>query len=140
MTGRRMRRIGSTYRGGAPAEEMGPPSETPKIYPCNSGKPSPQAATTPRKYRKKPEVVEAMQWDGTAISATRILEWGFSGLGTATYDYSKPEQQRLRIRTLEGSLYASPGDWIIRGIAGDFYPCKPEIFANTYDPVEDGDS
>jgi hypothetical protein len=42
----------------------------------------------------------------------------------------------LIISTLEGDLRASPGDWIIRGVKGEFYPCKPDIFAATYEPVE----
>jgi hypothetical protein len=47
---------------------------------------------------------------------------------------SKPD---LSIRTLEGQLYAAPGDWIIRGVAGEHYPCKPDIFGETYEAVED---
>lgn len=43
------------------------------------------------------------------------------------------------IPTLEGELYASVNDWIIRGVKGEFYPCKPDIFAATYEPVEEGD-
>lgn len=42
----------------------------------------------------------------------------------------------FEIVTLEGNMAAAPGDWIIRGVAGEFYPCKPDIFATTYDPVE----
>ena len=42
----------------------------------------------------------------------------------------------LHIPTLEGAMTASPGDWIIRGVQGEFYPCKPDIFAETYEPVE----
>ena len=43
--------------------------------------------------------------------------------------------EALEIVTLEGTMYASPGDWIIRGVAGEFYPCKPDIFAATYEAI-----
>lgn len=63
------------------------------------------------KYRKKPIEIEAFCWTG--------------GL----------DQLTLTIVTLEGSMSASPGDWIIRGVKGEIYPCKPDIFAATYDSV-----
>lgn len=59
------------------------------------------------KYRKKPVVIEATQTD-----------------------------VELTVETLEGPLHASPGDWIITGVKGERYPCKPDVFAATYEPVE----
>src|SRR5258705_4725726 len=77
-------------------------------------------------FRKKPIVIEAMRWTGNNWNAMRE----FMG------DYgAKIIERRVRIQTLEGAIYADEGDWIIRGIAGEFYPCKPDIFAATYEPA-----
>ena len=95
-------------------------------------------ATEALKYRKKPVEIEAMRWDGTAEGATPIIEWsgwdvnywcdeGGCG-GTEGNHY-------LAIPTLEGRMLASPGDWIIKGVQGEFYPCKPDIFEQTYEVV-----
>jgi hypothetical protein len=87
------------------------------------------------KFRKKPVVIEAVAWDETKETLA-ILEVmgmpvsGYSGHVTENYIHS------LRIRTLEGTMFASLGDWIIKGVKGEFYPCKPDIFAATYEPVE----
>ena len=100
------------------------------------------------KFRKKPVVIEAMQWTGVAESATPIINWilteGAEG-STATYICSDPDRctensgdspHFIRIRTLEGDMDATLGDWIIRGVQGEFYPCKPDIFDATYEAVE----
>jgi hypothetical protein len=87
---------------------------------------------TPTRDRKKPVVIEAIQWDGTAEGATPIIDWILSSDGTARFvDYDGPTH--LDIQTLEGVIKASAGDFIIRGVANEFYPCKPEIFATTYE-------
>ena len=82
------------------------------------------------KFRKKPVVIEAMQY--TMDSCHAIHEWAALG------DHVTSEACRLGIviPTLEGDMKAELGDWIIRGVAGEFYPCKPDIFAQTYEPVE----
>lgn len=89
------------------------------------------------KFRKKPVVIAALQFAGTAASAVEIFE-EFDVPG-ATYrpDLSSiyGPNGTLHIPTLEGEMTASPGDWIIRGVKGEFYPCKPEIFAATYEPA-----
>lgn len=95
---------------------------------------------TPTKYRKRPVVIEAMQWDGTPEGATLIIDWVLANGGTATYSCS-PEHgctpelgaHWLTIRTLEGDMRAQDGWWVLRGIAGEFYPHDPEIFPNAYD-------
>lgn len=90
------------------------------------------------KYRKKPVVIDAMEWDGTAAGATPIIDWVLAGGGTARYhDHSDPGQMDngIDIDTLEGTMNASPTDWVIRGVQGEFYPVKPDIFAATYDPA-----
>ena len=96
------------------------------------------------KFRKKPVEIEAMNWDGTAEGATPIINWVLNGGGNAGYTCSDMNRcaenngdapHYLAIATLEGTMSASLGDWIIRGVKGEFYPCKPDIFAATYDPV-----
>lgn len=77
------------------------------------------------KYRKKPVVINAIQWDGDNI--VDVME--FLGAKSFSYDYTTG----LIIHTLEGKHYASIGDFIIKGIAGEFYPCKPDIFYMTYE-------
>lgn len=80
-------------------------------------------------FRKKPVVIDAIQFDGTLAS----LE-GFPIPEISQELGSK----NVHIETLEGTMIAQPGDWIIRGVKGEFYPCKPDIFAATYEPVEAG--
>ena len=80
----------------------------------------------PRKYRKKPVVIEAIQWTGHLVP---VAEW-------LTCEFSVDDDDiALFIPTLEGEMRADVGDWIIRGVQGEFYPCKPDIFAATYEPV-----
>jgi hypothetical protein len=78
------------------------------------------------KYRKKPVVIEAVQWTGNNPEA--ISE--FCG------DFVSWPEGNPQFATLEGDLYAREGDWIIKGVKGEFYPCKPDIFAATYEAVE----
>jgi hypothetical protein len=84
-------------------------------------------------YRKRPVVIEAHQFDGT-FESKRKLETEF---GVTTVDATVCGDQLLtwRIGTLEGPHEVSPGDWIIRGVSGEFYPCKPDIFEATYEPA-----
>lgn len=79
-----------------------------------------------QQYRKKPVVVEAIQWDGSIDSAYDIQEWAKGKI-----DFSKGRV--AEIKTLEGIMTASPNDWIIKGVQGEFYPCKPGIFAETHE-------
>jgi len=91
-------------------------------------------------FRKKPVVIEARQWDGTALGAIPIIDWILTGPRSASYHDENDDvpgaRTEIAINTLEGVIYASPGDWIIRGVQGEFYPCKPDIFDATYDPAE----
>ena len=80
-----------------------------------------------KKYRKKPVVVEVVQWTGDNID--EVLEFG---QGKIKYINGKPT-----IETLEGTLTASKNDYIIKGIKGEYYPCKPDVFANTYEEVDE---
>jgi hypothetical protein len=90
------------------------------------------------KYRKKPIIIDAIIWDGTNLK--EIIS--FTGLHESASKWTWDEYaevvktQGLKIFTLEGSHMASIGDYIIRGVAGEFYPCKSDIFGATYELVE----
>jgi hypothetical protein len=86
------------------------------------------AAGAGMKYRKKPVVIEAVQ---LPFKIGEIPDWIFGHNITLSQSL-----EYARIATLEGVMDAGPGDWIIRGIKGEIYPCKPDIFAATYEPVE----
>lgn len=81
------------------------------------------------KYRKKPVVIEAMQYTGNNYN--KVCD--FVGKKLDKYDSKLPS---LIIETLEGNHMASIGDYIIKGVQGEFYPCKPDIFEQTYEVVE----
>ncbi|KQQ22545.1 hypothetical protein ASF48_05005 [Rathayibacter sp. Leaf299] len=89
----------------------------------------------PAKYRKKPVVIDAMQHDGTEESARAVLAWADPlTLGSTLAARKKgTDDWTVVIETLEGAMAADSGDWIIRGVQGEFYPCKPDIFAATYE-------
>ena len=78
-------------------------------------------------FRKKPVVIEARKFDGTFASAAPLIRW----IGHEEAAWC--DDGTMWIPTLEGGHTASPGDWIIKGVAGEFYPCKPDIFRATYD-------
>jgi hypothetical protein len=78
-----------------------------------------------RKYRKKPVAVEAVQWDGSnKVEIQQFMN---------QYLDEREGRNELIIPTLEGQHIASLGDFIIKGVHGEFYPCKPDIFAKTYE-------
>jgi hypothetical protein len=89
-------------------------------------------------YRKLPVTIQAERWDGTPASATRIIDWVLTSGHTARYrsNIAGAGVDALRIDTLEGAMTAAPGDWIIQGIRGEFYPCRGDIFAETYEPAD----
>ena len=76
------------------------------------------------KFQKKPVVIEAIQWTGNNFN--EICEF---------CDNCEQVGAKLTIPTLEGDHTASKGDWIIKGVKGEFYPCKPDIFEQTYDKI-----
>lgn len=82
------------------------------------------------RFRKKPVVIEAEQF--TDENKNRC--WNFVRCNcSAEFEDGKPV---LKIQTLEGVMVARLGDWIIKGVKGEFYPCKPDIFEKTYEPAE----
>lgn len=89
------------------------------------------------RFRKKPVVIEAVQWDGQDFAAVgEFCPVAFGPISRRTPADPLGSMNHLKIRTLEGDMLAAPGDWIIRGVAGEFYPCKPDIFEASYEAVE----
>lgn len=100
------------------------------------------------KFRKKPVVINAVQWTGANVQELTNFLAGFEVHVAppnseaecvsciAKFDFTT-QPASVRIPTLEGEMTASAGDWMIRGVKGEFYPCKPDIFAATYEPVID---
>lgn len=101
----------------------------------------------PRAFQKKPVKIEAVQWhydlhcDGKAEVFAWMSDAGCKRLESADRDggsapktgfFVTEDTGRLVIRTLEGDMRVSDGDWIVKGIEGEFYPCKPDIFEQTY--------
>ncbi len=96
------------------------------------------------KYRKKPVVIDALQWAGDFDALDAWLnDLGYDESGDETTsgpsptmreDHNPQGEPLLVITTLECEMTALEGDWIIRGVKGEFYPCKPDIFAATYEP------
>lgn len=87
------------------------------------------------KFQKKPVVIEAQQFDGTDAILDFVAHTGPAPLWGEDCRY-KPSERALFIQTSEGVMRANEGDWIVCGIQGEFYPCKPDIFAATYEAVE----
>lgn len=81
-------------------------------------------------FVKRPVQIEARQHDGSAACGAGLVQWITESGHSAAY-----QNGRLTIETLEGAHLANPGDFVIQGVAGEFYPCKPEIFEATYDPA-----
>ena len=85
------------------------------------------------KFRKKPIVIDAMQFDGN--NGHFINEWAGQNFLYHNFDPAQPLVVKMIIPTLEGDHNAFPFDWIVKGINGEFYPCKPDIFEKTYERV-----
>lgn len=94
------------------------------------------------RFRKKPVEIEADRWDGTKEDGERLVAWAnpygvkfnLIGLRQKAPD---PIEWVLNIPTLEGTMFVNPGDYIIKGVQDEFYPCKPTIFEVTYDRVQE---
>lgn len=80
------------------------------------------------KFRKKPVVIEAVQWTGDNVD--EVLEFVGGELPVV-------RDEKIFISTLEGVMRGDIGDWIIRGVKGELYPCKPDVFEATYEAVEE---
>jgi hypothetical protein len=90
------------------------------------------------RYRKKPVVVEAQRvptgFDD--LAALRELAHWCGGEVRRTHSVGGHDRNSIFIETLEGTMRAMPGDYIIKGVHGEFYPCRGDIFEETYEPVE----
>jgi uncharacterized protein YeeX (DUF496 family) len=90
------------------------------------------------KFRKKPIIIEAIRWDGDnceeIIEFTKGKALIINDIGGSADGEGYPQQYiKLIINTLEGDMEAKLNDWIIKGVNGEFYPCKPDIFEKTYE-------
>lgn len=114
--------------------------------------------TAPKKYTKKPVEIEAMQFVGSSMDAIDVVQWfkennypwlvgealdpdslrirGEKGRPTRGI-WINPDGGDFMIRTLEGDMKVTRGDYIIKGVKGEFYPCKPDIFEQTYESVDE---
>ncbi len=93
------------------------------------------------KFKKKPVVIEAVQWTGNNHREmfNFLGEEGTdhtTAAGVHFYMDSNKVEGGLVIKTLEGEHIATIGDWIIKGVSNEYYPCKPDIFEKTYEPVD----
>lgn len=102
------------------------------------------------KYRKKPVVIEAIQWNGNNLMEIECFRKGGNliafrkSIAESTREFWRwdeyeriVEEKGLRIQTLEGEMKADIGDYIIKGVNGEFYPCKPDIFEKTYEKLSE---
>lgn len=92
------------------------------------------------KFRKKPIIIEAVQftlqeYQDNPLTFDEVPNWLREAINLAVIvpDFRSEDYWYLVINTLEGPMTVSPGDWIIRGVQGELYPCKPSIFAKTYE-------
>ena len=87
------------------------------------------------KFRKKPVVIEAFQYDGDFMEATGeyyIPEWAIQAYEAGVLYFKEAD---LFVKTLEGKMHVSVKDHVIKGVNGELYPCKPDIFSKTYEPA-----
>lgn len=105
--------------------------------------------TKPKIYRKLPVNIEAVQFPAGGMGQAEVARWvrdnggdarlydgNVRQLETPTVDGSYYLWVSMSIKTLEGTMHAHPGDYIIKGVEGEFYPCRPDIFQKTYEAAE----
>lgn len=85
------------------------------------------------RFRKRPVEIDAMRWDGGEESQRAIV----NAFGGAVSGWVDNAGYFLQITTLEGTMIARAGDWIVRGVQGELYPVKPDIFDATYEAIDD---
>lgn len=96
-------------------------------------------AHQPIRATKKPVTIEAIQWDGTPEGAVPVIDWVLANGGSATYACIGDEctgtavGHNITVITLEGPMQAGEDWWIIKGVEGEFYPCKDSVFRKSYD-------
>lgn len=87
------------------------------------------------RFRKKPVEIEAIQFLPSQACVDQIMALDAEGNYKITFYINTSEPWRMEIHTLEGAMAAGIGDWIIKGVSGELYPCKPDIFMATYEMV-----
>ena len=91
------------------------------------------------RFRKKPVVIEARQFitnnEADSKNINEVVDWVNSHFPTEATPPARHDETSIFIKTLEGEMRADCKDWIIKGVKGEFYPCKPDIFEKTYEPV-----
>lgn len=92
-----------------------------------------------KQFRKKPVIIEAIQYDGTIKNVKKIFQWALDNR-VETHIYHTEDNETgiptgLFIETLEGTMRVNNGDYVIRGLKNELYPCKPDIFNQTYEEV-----
>lgn len=85
-----------------------------------------------KRYKKKPVIIEALQWNGNNFKEIK----DFTNKSFPTKRIIKQSDDTLLIHTLEGDMKVDKNDFIIKGIQGEFYPCKPDIFRKTYESID----
>lgn len=101
-------------------------------------------------FRKKPVIIEAVQFEGLTLLEGEVYniqfntteplpKWVREAVVNDTLCPSLVDGKNMLVQTLEGQHIASPGDWIIRGVEGELYPCRSDIFHRTYEPVDEQD-
>lgn len=89
-----------------------------------------------KQYRKKPLVIEAIQWTNKANNFTKILKWSNGKVNSASpLLWQDADSFCLQVETMEGIMLARLNDYIIKGVKGEFYPCKPDVFEQTYELI-----
>lgn len=92
-----------------------------------------------KQFRKKPVVIEAFQYDGTLTNLRQLFEWVVTVKTETRVHHTEDEKTGqptgLFIDTLEGTMKVNPGEYVIKGVNNEFYPCKPEIFVQIYEEV-----
>lgn len=91
------------------------------------------------KYRKLPVEIDAIHFDGSDKAALAVMHFIDAGRGGHRVEFrvdEDPSRSYIGIPTLEGTMRANAGDWIIRGIKGELYPCRDDIFRQTYEPID----
>lgn len=88
------------------------------------------------KFRKKPVEIEAMRFGYSLHQQRRVEKWVGDVWIDWLFDDDFKVLERPKIRTLEGNMIIGPGDWVIKGINGEFYPCKHDVFLKTYERVD----
>lgn len=91
--------------------------------------------STVKQFQKKPVVIQAVQVTGTPDNTRELIDWAKGSITPIFLDDRPHYGKCISVNTTEGAMWAVKGDWIIKGVKGEFYPCKPDVFEATYTEV-----